>query len=146
MNLWMAFRTLFWRDSGSTAWWWVPFLEKTGKELLMKFPNCKRWLQWWIQPGVSSMTFRCKSLMKDELGERRTQAYRARLIEIINMWIAFWGNAKFIRHQACQRWSQPWYPHPQLHSSREEWVKQADLLNSKWIFIHYWLSQPFIKN
>ncbi|KAG1080022.1 hypothetical protein G6F42_023502 [Rhizopus arrhizus] len=51
---------------------------KTGKELLMKFPNCKRWLQWWLYPGVSSMIFKkCKSLMKDEVTEHKTRTSNA---------------------------------------------------------------------
>lgn len=50
---------------------------KTGKELLVKFSNCKRWLQWWLQPSVSSMIFKRKSLMKGELREHKTRTFNA---------------------------------------------------------------------
>lgn len=50
---------------------------QAGKELLRKFPNCKKWLQWWLQPGVSSMVFRCKSLMKDDLRLHKSRTSNA---------------------------------------------------------------------
>jgi len=50
---------------------------RTGKELLTFFPNCKKWLQWWLQPGVSSMVFRCKSLMKDDLRQHKSRTSNA---------------------------------------------------------------------
>ncbi|KAK4513260.1 uncharacterized protein ATC70_011828 [Mucor velutinosus] len=36
---------------------------RTGKELLTFFPNCKKWLQWWLQPGVSSMVAKRDGMM-----------------------------------------------------------------------------------
>lgn len=50
---------------------------RTSKELLTKFPNCKKWLKWWLQPGVSSMISRCKSLMKKELREHKSRTSNA---------------------------------------------------------------------
>ncbi|KAK4513435.1 glutamate--ammonia ligase [Mucor velutinosus] len=50
---------------------------RTGKELLTLFPNCKKWLQWWLQPGVSSMVFRCQSLMKNDLRQHKSRTSNA---------------------------------------------------------------------
>jgi len=50
---------------------------RTGQEILSKFPNSKKWLQWWLQPGVSSMIFRCKSLMKKELRQHKSRTSNA---------------------------------------------------------------------
>ncbi|KAK4519068.1 uncharacterized protein ATC70_009299 [Mucor velutinosus] len=52
-------------------------LYHTGQEILSKFPNSKKWLQWWLQPGVSSMIFRCKSLMKKELRQHKSRTSNA---------------------------------------------------------------------
>ncbi|KAK4519130.1 uncharacterized protein ATC70_009362 [Mucor velutinosus] len=50
---------------------------RTGQEILSKFPNSKKWLQWWLQPGVSSMIFRYKLLMKKELRQHKSRTSNA---------------------------------------------------------------------
>ncbi|KAK4520331.1 uncharacterized protein ATC70_008465 [Mucor velutinosus] len=50
---------------------------RTGQEILSKFPNSKKWLQWWLQPSVSSMIIRCKSLMKKKLRQHKSRTSNA---------------------------------------------------------------------
>ncbi|CEP08681.1 hypothetical protein [Parasitella parasitica] len=44
----------------------MTFVE-TVLELSVNFPNCRRWLRWWLQPSVSSMIFKYSSKTKPSL-------------------------------------------------------------------------------
>lgn len=64
------------------------FIE-VGRKMLQKFPDSRKWLQWWLQPSLCSTIFLCMSVMKEDLRKHSSrttdaiEAYHSALYRLI---------------------------------------------------------------
>ncbi|KAI9349912.1 hypothetical protein BD770DRAFT_413126 [Pilaira anomala] len=51
--------------------------DETAQNILREFPNSRRWMQWWLQPSISSTILICRSLMKESLRQHDSRTSNA---------------------------------------------------------------------
>ncbi|KAG2206800.1 hypothetical protein INT47_007556 [Mucor saturninus] len=50
---------------------------ETAQSIIREFPNVRRWLQWWLQPTISSMIYNCQTVLSDALRKHSSRTSNA---------------------------------------------------------------------
>ncbi|KAI9327539.1 hypothetical protein BD770DRAFT_478017 [Pilaira anomala] len=51
--------------------------DETVQDILREFPNSRLWVQWWLQPSISSTILSCRFLMKESLRQHDSRTSNA---------------------------------------------------------------------